>query len=141
MDISNDPFQDPVLPSQADQLEQPAPSSSYRVPSVRDDASQISGQEVSNIQHSSNFTPTSQTGTDAILPVHPGYPPVPGVVRNDFVGADGLLSLSSPLALSQLVTRRGAGEPADRSPDILKKGKRKIYTTKWIFIITFLAVK
>jgi len=147
MDVSEDPFQDPVLPSQAYQPEQSAPSdtphisTSHGVLSGSNNASQSSGQEISNIQQPSDVTSRSQTGTDAILSVRPTYVPLHGATQNDTGGAEGPQSPNSSLALSRLVTRRDAGEPADRSPDIIKKGKRKIYTTKWIFIIAFLTVK
>lgn len=152
-DNSGDPFADPVLPSQAYQPEpeQSAPSgvshvpTSFRAPSGSESAPQIRGREISNNQHPSNIPPRSQTVTDAILPVRPvsaaSHDAVHGATPNDTIGADGLQSTNSSLALSQLVTRRQAGEPVDCSPDIIKKGKRKIYTMKWIFIITLLALK
>lgn len=147
MDVSEDPFQDPVLPSQTYQPEQSAPSDTphistpHGVLSVSDDASQSSGQEISNIQQPSDVISRSQTGTDAILSVRPAYVPLHGATKNDTVGAESPQSPNSSSALSRLVTRREAGEPADRSPDIIKRGKRKIYRTKWTFIIAFLAVK
>jgi hypothetical protein len=152
----SDPFRDPVLPSQTDQPEQPVPSNTSHVPTSYEvlppsdiNAPQIRGREVSNIHHqeqSRHALSSSQIGSDAIVPIGPGYHATShdvahGTSRDGTVEPDHLQSTNSTFALSKLVTRRVAGEPVDQSPEIIKAGKRKISITKWIFIIALLAFK
>lgn len=152
----SDPFRDPDLPSQRYQPEQPAPSntsyisSSYEILPPGDiNASQIRGEDVSNAHHQEQSRDTfysSQISSDVILPVRPAYHAasnlaVHGASRDGIAGSDHLKSENSPFAISGLVTRREVGELIDRSPEIIKAGKRKISITKWITIIALLAVK
>lgn len=146
----SDPFRDPDLPSQTYQSEQPTPSNTSHevLPPIDINTSQIRERDVSNLQHQEqlpNAFPSSQIGSDAILPIRPVYHAASYVVHG--TSPDGTAGLDHPkrtdctTALSELVTRRVAGVPVDRSPEIIKTGKRKISITKWILIIVLLAVK
>jgi len=153
--INSDPFRDPVVPPQTDQPAQRAPSRIPNVPAPYQvvppsviNTSLVREREVPRHRHQHQLRhalPSIQIDIDAILPVWPGFdatspnvhydPPRNGVVDSD------VSSTNSTSALSELVTRRVAGEPINRSPEIVKKGKRKIIATKWIFIIILLSVK
>jgi hypothetical protein len=148
----SDPFRDPDLPSQTYQPEQPAPSNTSYIPTSYEvlppsnvNASQIRGREVSNLHHQDQSrNPFSDS--DAILPIRPlyhatSYRVVHGTLQDGIEELDHPKSTNSVSALSELVTRREAGKPVDRSPEIIKAGKRKISITKWITITALLAVK
>jgi len=150
----SDPFRDPDLPSQTSLPEQPSNTpfipTSHEVfaPNVIND-SQSRGQDNSNTSHeeelSSSYS-SSQSDVDVILPIQPAHfatslEIVHGTSRNGIAGSVHTHSTDSIFALSELVTRREAGEPVDRSPKTVKAGKRKISITKWISIIILLAIK
>lgn len=152
----SDPFRDPDLPSQTYQPEQLAPTNTSYIPTSYEslalsdiNASQISGRDVSNLhrqEQSRNDSSSSQSVSDEILPVQPAYHATSyGVVHGTSIG--GIAEPGHPKgtnstsALYELVTRREVGKPVDRSPEIIRVGKRKISITKWILITALLAIK
>jgi hypothetical protein len=152
----SDPFRDPDLPSQTYQPEQVAPTDASYIPTSYEflapsdvNASQISGRDVSNLhrqEQSSNTSSSSQSVSDEILPVQPAYHAtsydvVPGTSLGGIAEPDHSRNANSTSALYDLVTRREVGKPVDRSPEIIRVGKRKISIAKWILITVLLAIK
>jgi hypothetical protein len=152
----SDPFRDPDLPSQTYQPEQVAPTNTSYIPTSHEflppsdlNASQISGRDFSNLHSQEqlrNASSSSQSVSDAILPVQPAYHAtsydvVHGTSPGGIAEPDHPKGTNSTSTLYELVARREVGMPVDRSPEIIRVGKRKIYITKWILITVLLAVK